>query len=369
MRHKVIPILAVLTVSLAMLAGLAYLLQQHAQQPDSYPEFSSFRTLPEGTSILYDALGRAPGMAAERNIKPLGTLRFTGATMLFLGIEPASLNGNFQWFSEIEQLAAKGNRLIVGLLPRRHRFIQGDENQITDALKRWRVRLAFVRQTDFRDEEEDKLVAGWPMYFAESHGWDATRMEDGRAVVIQRANGKGSIVLLANPYLLSNAAIIDDRQTAFLAGLVGSSDQAIFDETHFGMEETGSIAALARRYRLQGLLLGLAITAGLFSWKSAAGFPPPAAPRTPMAAAVVGEDSAATFLNLLRRNIRRDDILSICVQEWRKMQKPKTGVNLQAAIDLAERGRKAPASTYAQIQQVLCATHKPGPDGAEHNQS
>jgi hypothetical protein len=88
-----------------------------------------------------------------------------------------------------------------------------------------------------------------------------------------------------------------------------------------------------------------------------------------MAAAVVGEDSAATFLNLLRRNIRRDDILSICVQEWRKMQKPKTGVNLQAAIDLAERGRKAPASTYTQIQQVLCGTHKPGPDGAEHNQS
>ena len=295
MRHRATQILAMVALFCTMLAGLAYILQRHVQQTESFPAYSSFRTLPEGASILYEALRRTPGMTAGRNTQPLGTLHDNSAAILMLGMLPAEVSANGQWFSDMEELAGRGNRMIIGLQPHRNRFLQGSNTQVADALKRWNVQLAFVLPTDVRDEEEDRLMAGWPMYFAQSKGWTITRTENGRAVVIERAEGKGSLVLLANSYLLTNAAMVDDRQTSFLANLFGPVHQVTFDETHFGIEETGSIAALSRRYRLQGLLLGLAITAALFVWKSAAGFPPPSASNL-QPPSVTGEDSSAAFL-------------------------------------------------------------------------
>ena len=85
-----------------------------------------------------------------------------------------------------------------------------------------------------------------------------------------------------------------------------------------------------------------------------AGFPPSREDVQPIDR-ITGEDSSAAFLNLIRRNIRHDDIVSTCVEEWRKMYQRKAGSNLQTAIDLAESGRKSPAQTYAQIQQILGA--------------
>ena len=358
MRNKTTQTLALIAVSCAMLAALTSIVQSRAEQPGSFPEFSSYRTLPAGTSVLYEALRRSPGMTADRNIQPLGTVHFNDAAVLLLGILPISLIGDGPWFADMEELAGKGNRVIIGLLPHRTRFIQPEKDQLEDALQRWNIRLAFVHRTDVRDDEEDQLTPGWPMYFAQSKGWDNIRSENGKPVVIRKTLGKGSIVLMTNSFLLTNAALVEDRQTAFLSNLIGPVHRTVFDETHFGIEETGSIAALARRYRLQGLVLGLVLVASLFIWKSAAGFPPLWDRLQPVQVAK-GEDSASAFLNLLRRNIRRDDILATCVEEWRKMYRRKAGGRLRTAIDLAESGRKTPAQTYAQIQQILGAKHNP----------
>jgi len=367
-RRKGVQILGLIAIAIAALVGLTYILQQHAQQAESYPPFSSYRTLPEGTSVLYDALGRTAGMTAQRNTQPLGTIHFNNAALLLLDVELYSLSGNGQWFSEMEELAAKGNRVIVGLVPHRNRFIQPENDRQSGALKRWSIRLAFTRATDIRDEEDERMVAGWPMYFAESGGWSVVREENGKAVVVERVQGKGSIVLLANPFLLSNAAMVDDRQTTFLAKVIGPMHLVVFDETHFGIEETGSIAALARRYHLQGLLLGLVITSALFIWKSAAGFPPSSGGPKP-AQSLMGEDSSAAFLNLLRRNIKTDEVLPTCVQAWGRMYQRKAGASLAEAIDLAESGSGTPSRTYSQIQQVLSRIGRLRPDGAKPNQS
>ena len=345
---------SMIVISCATVAALALLLARRAEQPDTYPEFSTYRTLPEGTSVLYEALRRAPGMSAGRNVHPLGAASFNNAAVMLLGMLSIAVD-----VDEVEGLARRGNRVIIGLLPHRNRFIQPrpsrpDEFQPFEPLKRWDVRLDFFRKFDFRDEKEQPLTRGWPMYFAEAKGWDTLRKEKDKPVVIQRPMGKGSIVLMANSYLLSNSALVDDRQITFLSDVIGPVHQTIFDETHFGIQETGSIAALARRYHLEGLALGLALVAALFIWKSAAGFPP-AWDRLQSVQAVAGEDSNASFLNLLRRNIKRDDILAACVEEWRKMNQRKAGNRLPAAVDLAESGRKTPAQTYVQIQRILGA--------------
>jgi len=367
MRRNTAQVLGIVFLACLLLAGLFTLLQRHAQQPDSYPLFSSYRTLPEGSSVLFDALLHTPGITAARNTQPLGAVHFSDAAVLMLGIQPGSLAGNAAWFRDMEELAAAGNRVIIGLVPHRGRFLQGEPGQFENGLKRWSVTLAFARPADLREDKED-LAPGWPLYFSHFIGWVALRQESGHAVALQRQSGKGSLVLVANAYPLSNAAMVDDRQTAFLAALIGPVQHVIFDESHFGIEETGSIAALARRYRLQGFLLGLVLTASLFIWKSAAGFPPPwNGPRPPRS--VLGEDSSAAFLNLLRRNIRREDILSTCVDAWRGMYARKAGPALVAAVDLAAAGRKTPVQTYARIQEVLSDTRRMRHDGAPYNPS
>jgi hypothetical protein len=349
--RKILPRFGLIAIACATLFGLAAILQHHAQQADSFPIFSSFRTLPEGTSILYDALAHTPGVNALRNVRPLGAMRHNDAAILMIGISLGPLASNQQWFSDMEELAAKGNRVIIGLIPHRNRFIQTDPKEYEQTFKRWKIVPAFVRDKDIRDDEDDKLMAGWPMFFASAEGWEPIRKENGRPVVIERAQGKGRLVLLANPYPLSNAAMVDDRQTDFLATLIGPARLAIFDETHFGIEQTGSIAGLARRYRLEGLILGLILTSALFVWKSSAGFPPPAAVNP--ASSVRGEDANAAFLNLLRRNVKTEDILATCVEAWRKLNKRTAAATQAQAIDLAEAGRTTPAKTYAQIQHLI----------------
>ena len=363
MRRRVSQILAVIALGIVTTAGIAYLLQQHAQHADSFPSYSSFRTLPEGSSVLYEALQRMPAMTTGRNTQPLGTLRESDAAILFLDIVPLSVSGNSEFFSDMEELAAKGNRVIIGLSPHRNRFIQADKDQVENSFQPWSIRLDFVRQTDLRDDEDETLIAGWPMYFSKSPGWTTTRAETGKAVVIERVVGKGSVVLMANCFLLSNAAMVEDRQTTFLTTLIGPVHRTVFDETHFGMEETGSIAGLARHYRLQGMVLGMALIASIFIWKSAAGFPPPRATAAERGS-VMGEDSAGAFMNLLRRSIRPDEVIVTCVEQWRKMYQRTAGPGVATIVDLAARGRATPVQTYAQIQQVLLKTSRKRPEGA-----
>jgi hypothetical protein len=345
-------VLGLIAVACAAIAALVFAIQVRSRQTDSFPLLSSFRTLPEGSSVLYDALGQTPGITVERNTRPFGALPFSDSTILLLDVQPFFFSGNGEFFAQVEDLAGKGNRVVIALSPHRRRFIAADPKQTSDSLKRWSIKLGFFRDTDIREAEEP-LIPGWPMYFEAPAGWHDLRKENGHPVVIWREQGKGSIVLVANPYLFSNAAMVEDRQTPFLLSALGPAQRVVFDETHFGIQESGSIAALVRRYRLQGLVLGLLITAGLFIWKSAAGFPP-VPPRRQTA--VTGEDSTAAFVNLLRRNIRREDVVKTCVEQWRKVNH-RDRADIPAALAIAtETGNTA--AVYAKIQSILGAKSK-----------
>jgi hypothetical protein len=149
-----------------------------------------------------------------------------------------------------------------------------------------------------------------------------------------------------------------------LAWLVGANRVVLFDETHLGVAEDPGIATLIRKYRLHGLVIGLLLLAGLFVWKNTIAFVPPydEASAGPGGDAVAGKDSAAGFVNLLRRSIAAADLLPVCFAEWKKGRRPG-GADLdqkteRVAVLLKEEQAKParerdPAGSYRRISRIL----------------
>jgi hypothetical protein len=150
------------------------------------------------------------------------------------------------------------------------------------------------------------------LYFDPSPQWATLSQRD----AVERDFGKGSVVLVADSYFLSNEGLREARDTDLIARLVGPARHVVFDENHFGVAETGSVAKLMRKYRLEGAVLVLVVVAGLFLWRSASSFLPPR------------------------------PALNTCFAEWRKSA-PKGSRGLQ--ID----GKGDPVAAYRAACRVL----------------
>src|SRR6185312_1701109 len=132
---------------------------------------------------------------------------------------------------------------------------------------------------------------------------------------------------------------------------------------HFGIVETSGVAMLMRKYRLHGLAAGLLLLAGLFIWKNSTSLVPSHAEER-HEDFVVGKDSQAGFVNLLRRSIAPRDLLAACFAEWKKSgaQKRNTAsprIQQAEAIfnsenSLANKDRN-PIETYKKISKTLGA--------------
>ena len=77
---------------------------------------------------------------------------------------------------------------------------------------------------------------------------------------------------------------------------------------------------------------------------------------------ITGKDSAAGFINLLRRSISESDLLGICLEEWKKsggrreknwvgkLDRIEAVVNLEKPLPIKERN---PVRRYKEICQIL----------------
>ena len=122
------------------------------------------------------------------------------------------------------------------------------------------------------------------------------------------------------------------------------------------------MASLMRRYRLHGLIFSLLIVAGLFIWKNSASLVPPAETRTDAAPVILGRDSAAGFVNLLRRGISPAELINACFAEWKKSSTRLAAVSPEQRREVEqlvqqhaalEPRRRNPVETYRLITQIL----------------
>ena len=179
-----------------------------------------------------------------------------------------------------------------------------------------------------------------------------------KPVVIERRLGRGSIVLAADSFFLSNEAMRAERHPKLLAWLFDGPPALVFDEEHHGVRDDPGIASLARKYHLHGVVAGILLIALLFIWKNAVRFIPPYAADDSDGDIIAGKESGEGFANLLRRTIKPSEILAVCAAEWRKSAAHRPADQARVEELLAqEQARPAKqrdaVSTYQTIAQTL----------------
>jgi len=393
--------------------GLVHLFKLRFEAGDSYPPYSSLRADPLGTKALYESLDRM--MPARRHLQSLSKLGDGRDTTLFwLGTETRELRFLPSEYKDMETFIRTGGRVVIGMLPildrpRLNRFatrppVGGGAppgaaptnapaiqpgNEFADA-RRISIRDRWILSFDYaelsrtddkkiipatatrRDEDSslpasisvhtslffDNLGPDWRVLYARGNKTNQ------QAVIIERAMGKGSVVLCADSFYFSNEALRRDREPALLAWHVGPAREVVFDETHLGVQEDPGVATLARKYRLGGVFVALLILAGLFIWKNSVSFMPPYEEQLARERGeqIEGRDSAAGFINLLRRNIPPADLLKVCLEQWNThfahARKPSAAKleAMQKIIDAEnalEPRQRNPVRTYREFCEIL----------------
>lgn len=143
---------------------------------------------------------------------------------------------------------------------------------------------------------------------------------NGNPAIMERKLGKGSVVVAGESYLCSNEALMSSRKTPLLLWLLQERPEIVFDESHLGISERASLIGLAHEYRMTGILAVLLLLAILFIWKNAVSLVPPnSAPESAAGTrSSTGKDSRTALVTLLHRSISQDDLLKMCIEQWRK---------------------------------------------------
>jgi len=375
--------------------GLFELFKLRFEAGDIYPPYSSLRSDPLGTMALFESLSRMPGVSLVRDFNSNNNLPpGRGTTYLHL----AGTREEWAWIpdelvQEIQGYILDGGRLVVAFSPETSRPLSrggppfgpgrtppkpGAKNPSSSPLlkDRWGVELGFEALPPGEGGEYDPVQVrnrtqmplpdslDWHsgMFFTNLNAsWTTVYSRGTNPVVIERNLGSGSVVLLSDSFCFSNEAMVQDRHPDLLAWLIGSARTIEFDEAHLGLTENPGVASLIRQYRLHGLVAGVFLLVGLFIWKHSVSF----TPRVSEAQAqseVAGKDSAAGFVNLLRRNIAPRDLLRICFDEWTKSFS-RRGTHSIARVDEAQAvfasetarasADRDPLRGYREIRRVL----------------
>ena len=383
--------------------GVVSLFQLRFNAGDIYPPYSSLRADPLGAKVLYESLQGVPDLSVRRFFQP--STKLEGGrqrVLLILGADSTSLGVMTEEdFKAVQNFMFSGGRVVLSLLPAASEQSLARQDATPPAKNETSPRAdtnaadADFRTVSFLDKHGLRLkndalfdpnVAGSRAELAESspapeglppsiswHSaayftdldvhWRTLYQRRKHAVVIERPFGPGSLVLSADSYFASNEALRRERYPALLTWLIGGCRVILFDETHLGVEEHLGVAALLRRYHLQGVLMGLLLVAGLFVWQNSAPFVPPfqEEPAKGRTALVQGRESTAGFASLLRRSIPPADILSVCFAEWKSAcaRTPRAAARLAEVekIMKAEQalapGSRQPLATWQTIDRLL----------------
>ena len=418
-NNKIILILS-LIILVIFLIGIVQIFILRFESGDVYPPYSSLRSDPLGTMALYEGLENLSEITVERNYKSILDLAPGREDVIFcLGTEWDDVdNVTEKEAAAINTFIIQGGRFVIAYHPvfkappgiynadvKKKPDKKPDKDEKTEPEKKssqdkekdkkqpgmnfietislrkpWGFDIAFKSLSKNADETYEPVIASvssegiglrknisWHtgLYFENLHeDWNVIYAWEGNPVLIERTFGKGTIVVSADSYFLSNEAMLKERYPDMLTWLIGAHSKIIFDEVHLGIVEKLGVMGLAREYRLHGFFFGILLIAGLFVWKNSLGLIPPYPEESVKSESILGnhKDSLTGLVNLLRRMIPGKDILNHCYKEWKKSSgygyknRENKLERIQELVDSENKKsftQRTPVKTYQKISRIL----------------
>jgi hypothetical protein len=320
------------------------LLSTSAGSGSLYPEFSSLRSDANGALVLYDSLAQTGYFQVVRNFRPISQTHWKGATVLALGIPlRANADETARLFADCEALARLGNRMVVILQP----SIVG-----STALANYDWSPFEKRDLHLTWTKRNQKPTIWQAAFQPGKSWRVLRTENGSDRAIERAVGPGTLVLALSSDRFTNVGMLKQRDASLMLTLLGAARQVVFDESHLGIAETGTVLGLARRYRLQGFLIGVLVLAALYLWRSSSAFPP-----QPEAEKAVPErlDPIAALSRLLERSLPETQLIEECRRARAQVDRGVSKNSALASVIAEQASERNPVRLFENLQGVLAS--------------
>lgn len=377
-KKKLFEIVAAI-IFMIFAAGIIQLFLLRFKAGDIYPYYSSLRSDPLGVKALYESLQECCGLLVWRNYEPFNKIKTKpNAAVFFLGQEIPSSNflpKNF--FEELDTFIRNGGRLVVTYLPQKAEAYKKDPPKSKEKqpekpddwvsyTQRWGYSYAILQPLNSSSSavlSSDLYYPGLPksisthtaLYFKNPDvNWRVLYRHEGVPVIMEKRIGKGTLVLSALTYFVSNEAMLRERHPALILWLTGGKQEIIFDEYFHGTAKGPGVAALMRKYDLEFTLILLIILAALYIWKNALPLVPiPESERKADVSSSLGKDSSAGLTNLLRRNIPAKEILRVCYEEWKKSASIKQAVSSEkfSRLDtIAAQGKRSKFDSRRSVQ-------------------
>ena len=400
LKNRAIRTIALVLVLFALLVGVSHLFILRFQAGDIYPAYSSLRSDPLGSRAFYDSLENFNEFSVQRNYSFLHSLKIGPDDVLFyLGADiPGSDLLPARISKDLDRLTESGARLVISYLPVHKKkeppsIPENDTDKLKDnpvnknapedkfvsIKEHWGFGFSYndnlpvknkdpkyltLQATSLRPDLPAAISWHTNLYFEVfDDRWQTLYSVDGKPVIIERPMGKGTLVLCADSFFISNEALRSERHPQLLIWLLGRYTKITFDESHFGIYKHPGVAGLLRHYRFHWFFGALALVALLFVWKSAVYFVPPRREDDTSGAEVVSEkDYTQGLIALLRRNISGRKILPVCGREWeqtfKKDKRIKAGAVEQMKTILqaesnASKKKSDPVADYRKISSLL----------------
>lgn len=397
--------LALLLLAAGFAFGLVRLFALRSDVGDFYPPYSSLRRDPQGTAVLFESLKMLPGVAVRRNFEPVSRMAAEGpATLLLLGADAGWIPDGAHPGALLDRLESQGGRLVIAFArasvrpsarPAGGCRLEALEEEglspagrETDAaagkasgppptpslgeLLESRLGLKISRpprgaagHDPKHASEPDRAAEGLPggishrgalRFELRDPSWKVLTHVQGEPVVVERRLGdSGHVVVAADSTCFSNEALSRSREAAFLARLIGPPGAIVFDETHLGLVDSPTIAALIRHYGFHWFLIAAAALLLLAVWQRAAPLVPAPGRRGATGCGPEARDALHGWVSLLRRNIGRREILALCIEEWSRSAGREAAIASEALERIRREARETadPAAGYRRVCERL----------------
>lgn len=356
---------AAVVLAAALLFALAQSILRRADSSEAYPAYSSLNNGENGVKAYFEALARL-GFAPSRNFKPVDKLAGLHAAIFYAGSPLSSFRySDKKDLEQWEMLACRGARLILVFDP--VAVISLDQPKPSshpagvppeDTLKkRWGIDLSYAERSVPDAHRRllsrlNMLSVNW-RFSSWSSAWTPSHQHNGSPLYLERAFGAGSIVLVADSKLFTNRELLLHPDTEALAWAPGAFHKVVFDESHLGLADTGTVLGLAAAHGLAWMLVGFLALAVLYVWRSSVSFIPPRA--LPVEASVSGRDAHLALAHLLMQSVPAKSVLRVAGEEWNRSA-PLLGrstARLLAADDLDLLDHLPPAGAASEYRSLV----------------